>query len=45
MSEESIEEVMMLEAHINCLQAEVSALQEIQKDINLHCTGHMRDAV
>uniref|UniRef100_UPI0037E73414 centromere protein P n=1 Tax=Semicossyphus pulcher TaxID=241346 RepID=UPI0037E73414 len=49
MSEENIEEVRVLEAQIECLQAEVEALQRQQqdnhKDITLQLRGQMQDAM
>ncbi|XP_034724873.1 centromere protein P [Etheostoma cragini] len=49
MSEENIEDVRVLEAQIEHLQAEVAALQRQQqdnhKDITFHLKGHMQDAM
>ncbi|KAM9759880.1 centromere protein P isoform 2-T5 [Menidia menidia] len=49
MSEENSDEVKMLEAQIERLQAEVEVLklqqQENHKDLTLHFPGHMRDAL
>ncbi|KAI3369766.1 hypothetical protein L3Q82_024588 [Scortum barcoo] len=49
MSDENLEEVKMLEAQIECLRAEVAALQRQQqdnhKDIMFHVKGHMQDAM
>lgn len=49
MSEENNEEVMLLEAQIEHLQAEVTALQHQQqdnhKDITFHLRGQMQDAM
>ncbi|XP_068170914.1 centromere protein P [Antennarius striatus] len=45
MSEENMEEVMVLEAHIRRLQAEVAALQDSCKDLGFHLTGEARDAM
>lgn len=49
MSEENIEEVKILEAQIEHLQAEVKALQRQQqdhhKDITFHFRGQMQDAM
>ncbi|KAF1392092.1 hypothetical protein PFLUV_G00048920 [Perca fluviatilis] len=49
MSEENIEDVRVLEAQIEHLQAEVAALQRQQqdnhKDITFHLRGHMQDAM
>ncbi|KAA8593689.1 hypothetical protein FQN60_009805 [Etheostoma spectabile] len=49
MSEENIEDVRVLEAQIEHLQAEVAALQcqqqDNHKDITFHLRGHMQDAM
>ncbi|XP_031152669.1 centromere protein P [Sander lucioperca] len=49
MSEENIEDVRVLEAQIENLQAEVAALQRQQqdnhKDITFHLRGHIQDAM
>ncbi|XP_044028878.1 centromere protein P [Siniperca chuatsi] len=49
MSEENTEEVRVLEAQIECLQAEVAALQHQQQDnhkeITFHFRGQMQDAM
>ncbi|XP_045932508.1 centromere protein P isoform X1 [Micropterus dolomieu] len=49
MSEENIEDVRSLEAQIECLQAEVAALQrhqqDIHKEITFHFSGQMQDAM
>ncbi|KAL7408611.1 hypothetical protein ABVT39_026274 [Epinephelus coioides] len=49
MSEENVEEVTVLEAQIERLQAEVAALQaqqqDNQKDITFHFRGQMQDAM
>ena len=49
MSEENSEEVRLLEAQIERLQAEVTALQHQQqdnhKDIMFHLRGQMQDAM